>query len=448
MTARDDSGRDDRAPQGVARSKPAALLARLVSVEPDEVTALLASFAMFFAVLSAYYIIRPLRDEMGVTLGKDALYRLFTVVFFVMLAAVPLFGFIAARFLRRRVLPAIYLFFAANLILFWVVFKTGGTSPVTAAAFFVWASVFNLFVVSLFWSLMTELWSNGEAKRLYGFIAAGGTAGALSGPLLTHGLMGFAAPLDLLLLSAALLTVAIAASLVLRRERTGSDQSAAQAAGGGILDGAAKVFSSPYFFRIALYVFLANVAGTFFYLEQSRLVGAAITSSAERVKFFANRDLMVSVATLTIELFGTGLVMRKLGVTAALLALPAVALIGTLALTTDPSLYVVAAVLVAERVAAFSLSSPAIKVMYTLTSADEKYKVQNFVDTVVYRGGDAVSGWIFSAISGGAGFAAAATPLVAIPLTLGWLWTARDLGRAHHDRAAAPHKRAAAPVET
>ena len=438
MSARDESDRDDRAPQEPRSSRPAALLARWVSVEPGEVTALLASFAMFFAILSAYYIIRPLRDEMGVTLGKDALHRLFTVVFFVMLAAVPLFGFMAARFPRRRVLPAIYLFFAANLIVFWLVFKIRGSSPVTAATFFVWASVFNLFVVSLFWSLMAELWSNGEAKRLYGFISAGGTAGALSGPLLTKSLIGVAAPLDLLLLSAALLSVALAAGLILRRERTGSDTSAMHAAGGGILDGAAKVFASPYFFKIPLYVFLANIAGTFFYLEQSRLVGIAITDSAERVKFFANRDLMVSVATLTIELFGTAFVMRRLGVTAALLALPMTALMGTLALTSDPSLLVVAAVLAAERVAAFSLSSPAIKVMYTLTSADEKYKVQNFVDTVVYRGGDAASGWIFSAVSGGAGFAAAATPLIVIPLTLGWLWTARDLGRAHKKRAAVP----------
>ena len=192
--------------------------------------------------------------------------------------------------------------------------------------------------------------------------------------------------------------------------------------------------SSPYLGRIALFVFLANVVGTFFYLEQSRLVGAAITDSAERVRFFSGRDLFVSIATIAIEIFGTAQVLRRVGVTAALTALPVCALLGTLALSFEPTLWVAAAVMIAERVTAFSLSSPAIKVMYTLTSADEKYKVQNFVDTVVYRGGDAVSGWLFKAISGDAGFASLATPAVAIPLGLAWLWTARQMGDSHREK--------------
>lgn len=149
-----------------------SVLERLVSVERHEVAALLASFTMFFALLSAYYIIRPVRDEMGVAVGKDAIHHLFSIVFLVMLAAVPLFGWVASRFPRRFVLPGIYLFFALNLIAFWMVFKSAGAGASAAAAFFVWGSVFNLFVISLFWSLMAELWSNEEAKRLYGFISA------------------------------------------------------------------------------------------------------------------------------------------------------------------------------------------------------------------------------------------------------------------------------------
>ena len=164
-------------------------LRRIVSVEPHEVAALLASFAMFFALLSAYYIIRPVRDEIGVTLGKEALHQLFTVVFFVMIALVPLFGFVASRFPRRLVLPAIYIFFASNLVVFWFAMRAAPDNLWAAGTFFVWGSVFNLFVVSLFWSLMSELWSQDEAKRLYGFISAGGTAGALAGPLLTQGLV-------------------------------------------------------------------------------------------------------------------------------------------------------------------------------------------------------------------------------------------------------------------
>lgn len=420
-----------------------SLLQRFVSVKPQEVTALLASFTMFFALLCAYYIVRPVRDEMGVKVGKDQIHHLFTVVFFVMLAAVPLFGWVASRFPRRLVLPGIYLFFALNLVAFWGVLTAEGAGDRAAGAFFIWASVFNLFVVSLFWSLMSELWTNEEAKRLYGFIAAGGTAGALAGPAITQVLVNHVRPADLLLISASLLVAALVASLVLRRVHGGGGGQATEPAGGGILDGAAKVFSSPFLGRIALLVFLANIVGTFFYMEQSRLVGATLTDSAARVKFFSGRDLVVSIFTLTIQIFGTAQVIKRLGVTAALIALPLTATAGTLALFYDPVLSVVAAVMVAERVVAFALSSPAVKVMYTLTAPDEKYKVQNFVDTVVYRGGDALSGWIFTAVSGGVGFAALATTLMTLPLVATWLWNARSLGQAHAERAgetaARPH---------
>lgn len=404
-------------------------------LRPGEWRPVAASFAMFFSVLSAYYIIRPVRDEMGVALGKDTLHHLFTVVFLVMLAAVPAFGAIASRFPRRTVLPLLYAFFIANLILFWALFRSGATGDALSATFFVWASVFNLFVVSLFWSLMAELWSNEEAKRFYGLISAGGTAGALAGPLLTRSLVSVLTPHDLLLVSGALLGVALSASLALRRIHPASGNSDALPTGGGILDGAKKVMSSPYLGRIALFILLANIVGTFFYLEQSRLVGLEIPDSAERVKFFAGRDLATSLLTLTIEVFGTAAILRRFGVGAALLTLPAAALVSVLVLSVSSSLTVVAAVMVAERVLAFSLANPAIKVLYTLTAPDEKYKAQSFIDTVVYRGGDAVSGWMFAAVSAGAGFATAATPALALPLALAWIAVAKGLGGAHDEKA-------------
>ncbi|MET0406752.1 MAG: MFS transporter [Hyphomicrobium sp.] len=412
-------------------------LRRFVDVEADEVSALIASFVMFFALLSAYYIVRPVRDEIGVALGKDALHQLFTVVFFVMLALVPFFGFIAARFPRRYVLPAIYAFFALNLVAFWLVLKASPDDHAALATFFVWGSVFNLFVVSLFWSLMSELWSHDAAKRLYGFISAGGTAGALAGPLLTQGLVRIFSPVNLLLVSAVLLIAAMVASLLLRRIKPPGEATAGEAepTGGGILDGAIKVFTTPMFARIALFVFIANVIGTFFYLEQARLVAASIASNADRILFFSGRDLVVSIATILIEIFGTARILSRFGVTTALLALPVTGAIGTLLLSMDPALGIVAAVMVAERIAAFSLANPAIKIIYTLASPDEKYKVQNFIDTVVFRGGDATSGWLYSILGRGLGFAAGTTGAVAIPLVMAWLWTARQLGADHKRRA-------------
>jgi len=412
-------------------------LRRIVSVEPHEVAALLASFAMFFALLSAYYIIRPVRDEIGVTLGKEALHQLFTVVFFVMVALVPLLGFVASRFPRRLVLPAVYIFFASNLVVFWFAMRAAPDNLWAAGTFFVWGSVFNLFVVSLFWSLMSELWSQDEAKRLYGFISAGGTAGALAGPLLTQGLVRLLAPPDLLLVSAALLFASMSAGLAVRSLRPKRNEREMEPAGGGILEGAVKVLTTPIFARIALFVFLANVVGTFFYLEQARLVALSIPDSAARIAFFSGRDLTVSVATFLIEVFGTARVLRRFGLTTALIALPATALLGTLALSFDAALWVVAAVMVAERVVAFSLANPAIKVLYTLATTDEKYKVQNFIDTVVFRGGDATSGWLYAFLSGGAGFAASTTAAVAMPMVLAWFWVAQRLGAGHRRHEAA-----------
>lgn len=412
-------------------------LQRFVNVEPGEVAALIASFAMFFALLAAYYIVRPVRDEIGVALGKDALHGLFTVVFIVMLLLVPLFGFLAARLPRRYVLPTVYAFFAANLVAFWLVMRSSPGDHVALATFFVWGSVFNLFVVSLFWSLMSELWSHDEAKRLFGFVSAGGTAGALAGPLLTQGLVRILPPVDLLLVSAALLMAATAASLLLRRLKAPpAKDGESEPAGGGILDGAIKVFMAPMFARIALYIFIANVVGTFFYLEQARLVATSITKDADRVLFFSGRDLLVSIATFLIEVFGTARILRRFGVTAALLALPVTGALGALLLTTDATLALVAAVMVAERIVSFALANPAIKIIYTLATPEEKYKVQNFVDTVVFRGGDAASGWLYAGLGGGLGFAAGAMGAVAIPLISIWFWVARQLGADHARRAA------------
>jgi AAA family ATP:ADP antiporter len=419
-------------------SSQASLLSRIVAVEPGETGAVLASFAMFFSLLAGYYVVRPLRDEMGIAYGNGSLHELFTVVFLVMLAAVPAFGIIASRLPRRLVLPAVYAIVVTLLAGFWLLFHVHGPQRWSSGAFFVFGSVFNLFVVSLFWALMAELWRTSEAKRLYGFISAGGTAGAIAGPLLTQALVTRFAPLDLLLVAAMCFAAALLASLHLRRLRPSNSGAEVEPVGGGMLDGASKTFSDPFFARIAFYILLANIVGTFFYLEQARLVAATLTESADRVAFFSSRDLIVSLATLTIELLGTAAVLRRFGPPVALLTLPVCAVVGTLSLTLSQTLWVVAAVMVAERVVAFSLANPATKVLYTTVEADEKYKVQSFIDTVVYRGGDTIAGWLFKSISGGAGYAAASLQALAIPLCLVWIWIGAGLGKAYDRRAGQP----------
>lgn len=408
-------------------------LQRVMAIEPDEIQGAVLSFAYFFAVLCAYYIIRPVRDEMGVTVGQAGLEKLFTIVFVVMLAAVPLFGWVVSRFEKRRIVPYVYAFFIANLLGFWALLGTGTITAWVASAFFVWASVFNLFVVSMFWILMSDLWRTDQARRLYGFIAAGGSAGALMGPLITQSLVKVVGPTNLLLISAALLLAAIAAAMRLRQlfEGTGAARrhNGDILAGKGILAGAEAVWRSPYLFRIALWILLANIVSTFFYFEQTRIVGETITDRASRVQLFARLDLAVSVLTIMAQVFLTARVIGRFGVATTAAALPAVAVIGLLTLSVAPVLAVIVTVLALERAIAFALANPAVKTLYTAVDPEEKYKAQNFIDTVVYRGGDAMSGWLFNGLSKGLGLGMSTIALVTVPVALLWLATSFALGR-------------------
>lgn len=430
------------------RSPLEALLQKIVAVQRTEVPVLLASGLTFFSILCGYYILRPVRDEMGVAVGSAGLEQLFGIVFLVMLAAVPIFGWIVARVPRRRVVPSIYVFFIGTLMLFWMLLgnKTPGANTAQyAKAFFVWASVFNLFVVSLFWSLMSDLWHSDQAKRLYGFISAGGTLGAITGPIVAKTLASRLETHDLLLVSAAFLLLALGCVLVLRRSLP-PDKAITTAPAGfrDIFSGAIRVWQSPYLFRIALMILFANLIGTYFYLEQSRIVGAAIPDRAARVDFFASRDLAVGILTVLIEIFLTGRIMQRFGLAAPLAALPVTAAAGLTALSLHPSLDVIASVMVAERVVAFSLANPAVKVLYTAVGADEKYKAQNFIDTVVYRGGDAAAGWVFNGLSKSLGLTGGAISILSIPLALLWLGTALDLAKRQQERVSGPGQPGAA----
>lgn len=399
----------------------------LIDVRSGERSPLAWSFLMFFAVLASYLTVRPLREAMGASLPKGDLAELFAVVLIVMVVLVPVFGAITTRLPRRLIVPVVYGFFISNLVAFSYLMR-GGVTPWLASTFFVWVSVYNLFVVSLFWSLMANCWSSEAGKRLFGVISAGGTLGALTGPLAAARLAPAIGTENLALVSAGFLAVALAASFKLARIAQGSDAERPPLTLTAIFDGARQVACQPYLLRIALFILLANLVSTFFYLEQSRLVKETITGEAARVSFFAWRDFMVSVATACIQLLGTARILTTFGLTAALAALPVVCLGGLLTIGLVPTLAVVSGVMVVERITAFALAGPAIRVLYTVVDPDDKYKAQNFIDTVVYRAGDAASGWLF-------GIAGKAIVVVALPFALAWLIASRGLERMHQERA-------------
>jgi len=366
----------------------------------------------------------------------------------VMLAAVPLFGAVVARLPRKRFIPLVYHFFVFNIVLFWLVFTLDLGKVHAARVFFVWISVFNLFAVSVFWSFMADLFSSEQGKRLFGFIAAGGTAGALLGPLLTVSLAGPLGPVNLLLVAALLLELAV---LCVRRlesaSAVGGDAVGAAASGqvvsrpdagmgGSWVAGFKLLVRSPYLAGIALWVALLSLAGTFLYFQQANLVAAASDDPAVRTRIFASIDLAVGIATLVIQGFITGRLITRFGTGPAAAFLPLVFALGFAALAFNPALAVVIGFQAAQRAANFAISNPAREVLFTVTDREEKYKAKYLIDGVVFRGADALNGWAFAALRG-AGMELTTIALATVPVAAGWLVLALALGRAHERKAQA-----------
>lgn len=405
-------------------------LARFVDVRHGELAGLALSFVFFFCVLCSYYIVRPLRDEMAIALGGAFIQQSFLLSFLMMMAALPAFGWVVARMSRRMIVPAVYGFFILCLVGFWLLHLRGKPSRIEASAFYLWVNVFALFTVSLFWSAMADAWRTDQAKRLFGMISLGGTAGALSGPLLIQALLKLIGAENLFLISILFLAVAIFAALKLR-ESMGREpgSSAEHPEGGSVLAGAINVWRSPYLFRIAIWIFAANMVGVFFYLEQARLLGALLPERDGRILFLAQMETATSVMTIIFEALITGALLKRFGAGRTLAIGPAFAALALAALLLWPSLWTIAAIMTLSRAIGYGLSNPALRVLYTVVDPQDKYRAQNFTDTLVHRGGNAASSWLFTDVAKAAGIAAPVIAAGAIPLAAAWIWLSLDLGR-------------------
>ena len=412
------------------------LLSRVVAVRPAEVRAALWSFAYFFCLLAAYYVLRPLRDEMGVAGGVRNLHWLFTATFVVMLAAVPIFGAVVARLPRRLFIPLVYHFFVLNIAIFWALLATEVSKIEVARVFFVWISVFNLFAVSVFWSFMADIFAAEQGKRLFGFIAAGGSAGALAGPVLTVWLAGPLGPVNLLIVAAVLLEAAVLCAHRLERAapRRTDDAPAQAPIGGNAAAGFVLLLRSPYLAGIGLWVLLLSLCGTVLYFQQANIVAAASDDPAVRTRIFASIDLAAGILTLLIQTVATGRLMERFGVGAAAAFLPLVFAVGFAALSVSPMLSLVIGFQALQRTANFAISNPAREVFFTVVDREEKYKAKYLIDGVVFRGGDALFGWVFNLLRS-AGAELAALSAATVPVALGWLALALTLGKAQERRA-------------
>ena len=375
-----------------------------------------------------------------------------------MLAAAPIFGAAVARFPRKRLLPLVYYFFIAHIVIFYLLFLANADTAYMAPAFFIWVSVFNLFVVSVFWSFMADLFTNDQARRLFGFIAAGGSAGAVVGSSVTALLVLRIGLTHLLPLSALLLGGAVVCIHRLSRwaDRTGRADSAPPGAesasaepgpgspdgaaiGGGILAGVQLVFRSPYLLGICLYILLFTTLSTFLYFEQAHIVRNAFDDPAKRTALFAAMNLGVNLLTIATQLFLTGRLVAGLGVPVTLALLPGLVMIGFGGLGLFPVLGMLVAFQVVRRAGNFAIARPAREILFTVVGREEKYKSKNFIDTVVYRGGDAVSGWVFAGLSG-IGLGLSAISFIAVPVAALWLCTGWFLGKRQEILRTAPER--------
>jgi len=407
------------------------LLGRAVDVRPEERSALLWSFAYFFSLLAGYYLLRPVREEMGIRGGVENLPWAFTATFAVMLVAVPVYSLWVARVPRARAIPVVYRFFLLHLVVFWLFLRAGVAREAVARSFFVWVSVYNLFVVSVFWSYMADVWTSTQARRLFGVVAAGGSAGAIAGPLLAALLVGRLGVANLLLLSALLLEVAArCAGRLGRWARSRAPDADAAALGGGPFAGYRDVFRSPYLGALAGQMLLATATGTIVYFQQAQLVASLIRDSAARTRLFASIDLAVNVLSLLLQGLAAGRLMASLGLGLSLALHPLLALGGLLLVAFSPTLLAVTGVQALRRAVHFGLERPAREVLYTVVPREQKYKAKSFIDTVVYRGGDALAGWGWKGLVA-LGLGLGGVALTVTPLAVAWLLVARYLRRRH-----------------
>ena len=412
-----------------------ALLRRLIDVRPTEVASLVWASLFCFCALFAYSVLRPIRDAMGAESGVENLPWLFSATLVAMLLVNPPYAALVSRLPRVRFISYTYRFFEANLIVFFLLFLLGGAAVQRWAGgvFFVWTSVFNLFVVSVFWAIMVDVFTREQGKRLFGFIAAGATVGSIMGSSVPAFLAERVGTTPLLLVSVVLLEVAVFAMRRLSRlatalQTTGVARDEAPI-GGGALAGFKRALSSPYLLNVSLYMLLYTFTSTVLYFQQVDIAATYFESRGARTAFFGKVDLAVNTLTLLTQLFLTSRIISALGVALTLSILPLFSLLGFAWLGIMPTIAAIVGLQVTRRATNFSLARPTREVLYTVLSREDKYKAKSFIDTAVYRVGDQIGAWSYSGLVA-LGLALSGIALyVAVPVSAVWLANAYWLGR-------------------
>lgn len=420
------------------------LATRIFGVRRHEFVAAAWSFAYFFCLLAAYYTLRSVREAMAIVSGVENIPWLYTGTFTIMLVATPIFGWVVSRYPRRTFLPWVYYFFILNVLMFFAAFtaleERDAAIVWVARAFFVWLSVFNLFVVAVFWSFMVDIWSREQSRRLFGLISAGGSTGAFLGPLISSAIVVQIGFENLLLLSAVLLVFAVYCIHRLRRWslQQGADESGAPRVpsaplGGTALAGVRLVATTPYLAAIAIAMVCANFLGVAMYVYMAEQVSLHFADTDRQTRAFALIDAASNALSFVGQLLLVKVAVQRLGIGVTLAVLPLVSIAGFALLAINPAFAIMAVFQVVRRGLTYGLSKPATDMLYAVVSREAKYKAKNFIDTAVWRGGDLVSVWIVRFLSG---TGLSGVSLICVPLAALWsllaLWIGREYRRRDH----------------
>ena len=435
-------------------------LQRYFNVRRQEVAPLVAAVAFFFCILTALMVLRPAREALGMQRGIEAIRWLFMGTAVVTLSVNPVFGYLVSTFRRLHFITATYLFFAASLAVFYglLVFAPQAVGEVSGMVFYVWFSVFNLFATMLFWALMADRFSLAQSKRMFAIIAVGGTLGAIFGPWLASRLAEpFGTP-SLLLVAILFLVLAVVAAWFVARLQPERSAAAAEGdadapppvdersvIGGSAWEGFRAVFRSPYLMGIAAYVLILAVMATFLYFTRLQMVAALGDDLDMRTTVFARIDLWVQIATLVMQAFVAGHIMRHFGVAVALVLLPVTVALGFVGLAIVGSLAALILFDAAFRAVQRAIMRPARETLFTVVSREDKYKSKAFIDTFVYRGGD-VLGAQTEGLLARLGMGVLGLTWVVVPLAVVWgalgIWLGRAQERQNVRGSVGVHPRA------
>lgn len=418
-----------------------ARLARVLSgIESNELKATLVSTLFVFVLMASYYILRPVRDALPSDWSDSELSFLWNINFFVSAGIVAVYGFAVSRMRFRNIVPAMYAFFAATFVLFY--FGVGAVSDgvLLDKIFYLWVSVFALFHVSVFWTLMADTFSKQQAKRVFGFIAVGASAGGLAGPIVPALFATKLGHHNLMLIATVGLVLVIPMTFYLyrlKRTELGNEDLAADTSAavmrGHWWHGFRALFANPYLLGIAAFILLYVFIGSFVYFEQKNLLEPF--SRDERTQILGGIDLMTNVLTFGLGLFVTGRIATKLGMPTALALMPVLVCAAMLVLAFAPILTVLIALQVFRRGGNYGLTRPAREMLYTHVDKEDRFKTKPVIDIVVYRGGDAVSGTLFAFLTDTVGLGLAAVAVVGSGIAAAWSWVGIRLGRVFDRKA-------------